>query len=353
MAEAAVVVAVAVVETVPSAVSAQKVKVATLKAVTSATPKALKPVANAQRAVNVPSAVKVVAARVAAHAKTATAVDAAKAAMVKPVMLKARPPSTTTLHQKLKPKHAPKHATNAWHAKSVAKAPKAATSNANLAVNAQSAANAVKVAKAVANVAHAASATKAAVNAPLAWTRTATQKSCHWTTQQLLKAKHRKPTRTVASVVSAAHATVTAVTAASVAIAHRVKKAPQSTPTTAHLLSMTMLHTSKPHKKPASHVSHAKRVNHVSNANLVVSVKNVRHVMHSVMKHRKLHLQPLPALACHAFKRSHCQWQTCKPWPKAAVWNGSTPIQNASPPCKPRSQLNPSLCMYLASAHRW
>ena len=172
MAEAAVVVAVAVVVTVPSAVSAQKVKVAT-----SATPKVLKPVASAQRAVNVQSAasamwnnaVKVVAAKVAAHAKTATAVAVAKAEMVKLVIPKAKPPSTTTLHQKPKPKHAPKHATNAWPVKSAAKAPKAATSNANLALSAAnvvSVQNVVKVAKTVANAAHAASAMMVAVNAP-------------------------------------------------------------------------------------------------------------------------------------------------------------------------------------------
>jgi hypothetical protein len=179
---------VAVVVTVPSAVSALKVKVATLKAVMSATPKALRPVANAQHAASVQSvanamwnnAVKAVAARVAVkvalHVKTATAVDAAKAVMVKLVMVKlvmvksvmpkAKPPSTTTPHLKLKQKLAPKPATNAWPAKSVAKAPKAATTNANLAVNVQSAANAVKVAKAVANAAHAASAMMVAVNAP-------------------------------------------------------------------------------------------------------------------------------------------------------------------------------------------
>jgi hypothetical protein len=131
------------------------------------------------------NAVKAVAARVAVkvalHVKTATAVDAAKAVMVKLVMVKlvmvklvmvksvmpkAKPPSTTTPHLKLKQKLAPKPATNAWPAKSVAKAPKAATTNANLAVNVQSAANAVKVAKAVANAAHAASAMMVAVNAP-------------------------------------------------------------------------------------------------------------------------------------------------------------------------------------------
>jgi hypothetical protein len=316
-------------------------------------------VASAQHAANVPSAVKAVAAKVAAHAKTATAVDAAKVAMVKFVMPKAKPPSTTTLHQKPKPKHAPKHATNAWPAKNAAKAPKAATSNVNLAQSAVNVVSVVKV-KTVANAAHAASATKVAVNAPLAWMRTATQKPCQSTTQQLQKAKHRKPTRTVASVVSAAHATATAVTAASVATARRVKKVLQNTPTTAHLLStimqhMTTLHMSKPHKKPAKHVSHANRVNHASNANLVVSAKNVHHVTHRVMKRRKLRLQPKPqhALACHAFKRSHCLWPTCKPWPKAVVWNGSTPIQNASQRFKPPSPPSPSPCMCHASVHRW
>ena len=368
MAEAAVVVAVAVVVTVPSAVSAQKVKVATLKAVTSAMPKALKPVASAQRAANVVTAmwnnaVKVVAAKVAAHAKTATAVDAAKAAMAKPVTPKAKPPSTTTLHQKPKPKHAPKHATNAWPAKSAAKTRKAATSHANLAVNAQSAANAVKVAKAVANAAHAANATRAAVNAPLAWTRMATQKPCRSTMQRIPKAKHRKPTRTVANVVSAAHATATAATAASVAIAHRAKKVLQNTPTKPKLLNMIMQHMTmrQTSKRPKRLVSHANRVNPESNANLVASVKNatstliVHLVTHRVKRLHKQHLwlKPQRPLACHAFKASHCHWQKCKPWRKAAVWNGSTPIQTASLPCKPPSQRNPSRCMCHASVHHW
>jgi hypothetical protein len=136
-------------------------------------------VANAQHAASVQSvasaiwnnAVKAVAARVAAkaaaHVKTATAVDAAKAEMVRPVMVKfvmpkAKPPSTTTPHLKPKLKHAPKHATNAWPVKSAAKAPKVAMSNANLAL---SAANVVKV-KTVANAAHAVNATTVAVNAP-------------------------------------------------------------------------------------------------------------------------------------------------------------------------------------------
>jgi hypothetical protein len=369
MAEAAVVVAVAVVVTVPSAVSALKVKVATLKAATSATPKVLRPVANAQRVASVPSALKAVAAKAAAHVKTATVVDAAKAAMVKPVTPKAKQPSTTTPHLKPKPKHAPKHATNAWPVKSVAKALKVAMSNANLALSAANvviAQNVVKVAKAVANAAHAASATKVAVNAPLAWTRTATPKPCHSTTQQLLKAKHRKPTRMVASVVSAAHATVTAVTAASVATAHRVKKVLQNTPTTAHLLStttqhMTTLHTSQLHKKPASHVSHANRVNHASNANLVVSAKSATSALtvhlatHRAKRHSKLHPwhKPQRPLACHAFKASRCHWLKCKPWRKAAVWNGSTPIQTASQPCKLPSQPSQSQYMCHASAHRW
>lgn len=172
-----------------------------------------------------------------------------------------------------------------------------------------------------------------------------------------MKAKHRKPKRTVASVVSAAHATAMAVTAASVATAHHVKKVLQNTPTTAHLLStttqhMTTLHTSKRHKKPANHVSHANRVNHASNANLVVTAPRVTHLVKkcNTQHHRR---KPLHAMACHAFKRSHCLWPTCKLWPKAAVWNGSTPIQNASPPSKPPSQPSPSPCMCHASAHRW
>ena len=158
--------------------------------------------------------------------------------------------------------------------------------------------------------------------------------------------------------MSAAHATATAVTAASVATAHRVKKVPQNTPTTAHLLSTTMqhmttLHTSKRLKRPASHVSHANRVNHASNANLAVIVKNARHVTHRVMRHRKLHPQPPPALACHAFKPSHCLWLTCKPWPKAAVWNGSTPIQKALLRYKLRLQPSQNPCMCHANVHLW
>jgi hypothetical protein len=137
-------------------------------------------VASAQHAVNVQSvasamwnnAVKAVAARVAAkavaHVKTATAVDAAKAVMVKFVMPKAKPPSTTTHHQKPRPKLAPKPATNAWPAKNAAKTPKATTSHANLALSAVIVQNVVKSAKAVANAAHAANATTVAVNAPLA-----------------------------------------------------------------------------------------------------------------------------------------------------------------------------------------
>ena len=205
MAEAAVVVAVAVVVTAPNAVIVKK-------AAPSATLKAWKPVANAQRAVNVPSVVKALAAKDAAHAKTATAV-----AVVNHAMPKAKQRWITTLHQKPKPKHAPKLATSAWPAKNAMK-----TAN-----------NAAKVAKAVANAAHAASATTTAVNAHLALTRMAHKKSCHSTTQQPWKAKHRKPTRTVASVVSAAHATATAVTAASVATVHRAKRVQQNTPITA------------------------------------------------------------------------------------------------------------------------
>jgi len=220
----------------------------------------------------------------------------------------------------------------------------------------------VKV-KTVANAAHVASATKVAVNAPLAWMRTATQKPCHSTTQQLQKAKHRKPTRTVASVVSAAHATATAVTAASVATARRVKKVLQNTPTTATLLStttqrMTRRQTSKPHKKPASHVNH---VSHASNANLVVSVKNatsartVHLATHRRKRHNKLHpwRKPQRQLACHAFKASRCHWPKCKPWHKTVVWNGSTPIQNASLRCKLLLLLSLSPCMCHANAHRW
>ena len=172
--------------------------------------------------------------------------------------------------------------------------------------------------------------------------------------------------------MSAAHATVMAVTAASVVTAHRVKKVLQNTPTTATLLStttqrMTTPQTSKPHKRPVNHMSHANRVNHVSNASLVVNAPSVqhattaltvptaRHVTHRVKRLNKLHQQPKPlhAKACRISKRSHCLWQRCKPWLKVAVWNGSTPIQTASPPYKQPSQPSQSLCMCHASAHRW
>jgi hypothetical protein len=152
------------------------VSVLKVKVVTNATPKALKHVANAQHAASVQSvesatwsnAVKVVAAKAVAHAKNAIAVAVVKVAMQKAVTPRVKQPSTTTHLLKPKQKHAPKHATNAWPAKSAAKAPKAATSNASLAVNAQSAANVMRVAKAVANAVHAANVMRVAVNAPLA-----------------------------------------------------------------------------------------------------------------------------------------------------------------------------------------
>ena len=169
--------------------------------------------------------------------------------------------------------------------------------------------------------------------------------------------------------MSAAHATVTAVTAASVATAHRVKKVLQNTPTTAKLLSTTTLRmttrqTSKPRKKPARHVSHANRVNHANHVVSVQSAKNATsaltvptalHVTHRVKKHSQQRQRPKPlhAKACRTSKHSHCLWQRCKPWPKAAVWNGSTPIQTASLPCKPPLQPSQSPCMCHASVHRW
>ena len=169
--------------------------------------------------------------------------------------------------------------------------------------------------------------------------------------------------------MSAAHATVMAVTAASVATAHRVKKVLQNTPTTAQLLStatqrMTTRQTSKARKRPVNHMSHANRVNRVSNASLAANVQSAknatsvptaRRVTHPVKKHNQQRQRPKPlhAKACRTSKRSHCLWQRCKPWPKAAVWNGSTPIQTASPPCKQPSQPSQSPCMCHASVHRW
>ena len=163
--------------------------------------------------------------------------------------------------------------------------------------------------------------------------------------------------------MSAAHATVMAVTAASVATTHRVKKVPQNTPTTAQLLSTTTQHmttrqTCKPRKRPVNHMSHANRVNHVSNASLVVNaltVPTARHVTHRVKTRSQQRQRPKPlhAKACRTSKHSHCPWQRCKLWPKAVVWNGSTPIQTASLPCKQPSQPSQSLCMCHANAHRW
>ena len=169
--------------------------------------------------------------------------------------------------------------------------------------------------------------------------------------------------RTVASVVSAAHATVTAVTAASVVTAHRVKKVLQSTPTTAQLLStttrrMTTRQTSKRRKKLVSHVVNAPSVQSAKNATSALTVPSVptaplvkrRVKMHNQQRQRP---KPLPAKACRTFKRSHCLWRRCKQLRKAAVWNGSTPIQTALPTCKPPLQPSPSPCMCRESAHRW
>ena len=155
--------------------------------------------------------------------------------------------------------------------------------------------------------------------------------------------------------MSAAHAIAMAVTAASVAIAHRVKKVLQNTPRTAHLLSTTTRQTSKPRKRHVKHVSRANNVNLVVSAKNATSALSVHLATLHMKKLRKQHLRLKPQRppACLAFKASLCHWQKCKPWRKAAVWNGSTPIQNASPPCKPPSQPSLSPCMCHASAHRW
>jgi hypothetical protein len=232
-------------------------------------------------------AVPRVHAKVAVHAKSVTAV-AVMAATQRAATPKA------------------KLATSAWHAKIVAKQQKAATTHANLAVNVQSAANVAR-AKAVANAAHVANATKVAANVPHVRTKTATQKHCLWTTRLAQKAKHRRPTRTVASVVSAVHVTVTAGTAASVATALRVKKVQQNMPTTARLLCTITDQTNKARKRPANIVSHAKCVN------LAVNVKSVANATRHVKMRTKLKRQRLPALACLGCKRSPCLWPTCNP----------------------------------------
>lgn len=136
--------------------------------------------------------------------------------------------------------------------------------------------------------------------------------------------------------MNAVHATVMAATAASVATAHPVKRVLQNTPTTAqplnmHTLRMTTHQASKPHKRRASHAVNAK---------IATSTQN------KLPKHRH-------ARACHAFKASRCLWQKCKQWPKAAVWNGSTPIQKALLRYKLRLQPSQNPCMCHANVHLW
>jgi len=269
-------------------------------------------------------------AKAVAPAKSATAV-AVRGGMQKVAMPKAKRPSITTPRLKPKPKHAPKHATNAWPAKSAATPQKAATTHANLAANALSVENAAK-AKAVVNAAHAASATKVAANARLAWMRTAIQKLCRLTTRQVLTAKRHKRTRTVANVVSAARVIVTAVTVASVVTVRRVKKVQQNTPATVKLLStttprLTIPATSQHLKRVVSHARLANPVNLVSHEVSVKSAVNAKiapHVTRPAKKRLKLRppRQPLLVLACRPCKHSRCPSLTCKRWPKAVVWNG-------------------------------
>ena len=157
------------------------------------------------------------------------------------------------------------------------------------------------------------------------------------------KAKQPKPMRTVASVASAVHAIATAVTAASAASVHRVKKVRQTTPTTALLVN------TKRSKKRKSHA-------HLGN--LAVNAKNATNALTVRLDTRRVKMQRqrqkvLHALACHVFNLSPCPWTTCKPWPKAAVWNGSTPTQNVSLRYKPPSPRSPSPCMCHVSVPRW
>jgi hypothetical protein len=313
---------------------------------------------------------KVVVARVVvtvvAHVKIATAVVVVKAKMV--ATPKAKQPSTTTPHLKPKPKRAQKHATNVWHVKSVASAPRVATptpavSNANHVVSAQ---NAVSVAraKAVASAHLAANVTKvkAVVNAHPVWTKMATQKHCHSTTHLWLTAKHLKPMRTVASVVSAAHVTVTAVTAANAAIAptvHLTKKVrltshPTKVQTRVKNKIANKLHSTAPLKKVAVNLAN------VANVQSALSAQNEQsapHVMHHLPARKcvKNHQwrKRLSVKACRRSKALVCLWATCKPWHKAVVWNGLTPIQNASLRCKLPLLLSLSPCMCHANAHRW
>ena len=155
-------------------------------------------------------------------------------------------------------------------------------------------------------------------------------------------AKRRKPTRTVASVVNAVHATATAVTAAnavaSVPNVVHAKTVRRNHPHTAqptltkvptkHLCNVSKTSVANPKfatiKSLANNVHPAKRVPRVKTVRLVKTVHlAVKHLRH------RLRLQPLsnkphqqPSAACLRCKRLLCLCLSCTPLPKAAVWNG-------------------------------
>ena len=148
-------------------------------------------------------------------------------------------------------------------------------------------------------------------------------------------AKRRKPTRTVASVVNAVHATATAVTAANaVASAPNVphaKKVMHQPPTTAqkpptkHPFSMrktSVVNLKLATSKSLANVPPAKRVRHVKSAHRVKTVRlavKLKKLRQHLLLWPKPHQPPAPCLKC---KRLLCLCLSCTPLPKAAVWNG-------------------------------
>jgi len=298
------------------------------KAVASAPKVATNHAANVQNVANaLQTAVVKVEAKAVVHVLS---VKTATVAIAKRLKAKTRaathPPQTSAL--KPKQKCAPRHAPSASPVKSAANKPhavKAATSRANH-VAISPVVNVPLAVKAVA--ASVLPATTSKLKAMLCpwppWMKTKSMPK-----PRLSKAKPVKTT--AASVVSADHATVMAVTAVNVAnapTAHHAKKA------LCKKLCSTPPMLNKHHARCKKAVHPRMRLRHKS-----------------VPQRSKLQ-QPLHVAACHACKPSPCPWQRCKPWHTTVVWNGSTPIQRASQPFKLPSQPNPSRSIFLASAQR-
>lgn len=184
---------------------------------------------------------------------------------------------------------------------------------------------------------------KVAVNALLAKTTQRRLKACHSTrTQRVKTAKHRKPTKTVASVANAVHATATAVTvanaAASVPNVHLAKTVRLNRPHTTqptrtkarakHPFTVNKMSVANPKfatsKSLANNAHPAKRVPRVKSAHLVrtvrLAVNQLRHPLR--LQQLSQNLRQQPPSACPKFKRLLCLCLSCTPLPKAAVWNG-------------------------------